>query len=67
MVCVPRVIIRRHTHIWALMQQQQEEEERRRRDLAGFLISSSPSPLPALHGIVSSAARLPDHLKEKFE
>ena len=27
MVCVPRVIIRRHTHIWALMQQQQEEEE----------------------------------------
>ena len=27
MVCVPRVIIRRHTHIWALMQQQEEEEE----------------------------------------
>ena len=26
MVCVPRVIIRRHTHIWALMQQQEEEE-----------------------------------------
>ena len=64
MLRVLRVIIRRHTHIWALMQQQEEEEE------GPGWVSHQPLltfPLPALHGIVSSAALLPDHLKEKFE